>query len=775
MAALAWKGAGNLPAQLDSFIGRRQDMVDLKQAMSSSRLITLVGPGGVGKTRLALQAAAESQRAFKYGAWFVDISAVYEDELLIPTIAEALGLQSRSSRWAPAVLSDQLAGRAMLLVLDNCEYLVHSCAVLVDTLLKACPELKVVATSRQPLEVSGERILRVQPLSVPEPSERVTSVSAVERFDAGRLFVDRAKAAEPRFMVTDENAGAIAELCRRLDGLPLALELAAARVRHLSPQRILERLDERYELLRRDSRATTPRQRSVVSLIAWSYDLCSPEERTLWARLTVFSGSFSVHAAESVCSGDGLSQQNVLDVLARLVDKSIVATQWHAGDVRYRMLETIRDFGREQLVDSAAELTFRRRHRDFFRDVVVESYPVWFSATELQCLSWIRAERDNLRAAVDFSLDDPVDERAAVVLGTALGGEALLTGLLQEGRHWMDRVVKAVREPSVGRATLLWINGRCAAEQGETQAAEQLLGEAVRLAEILNDRHEQAMATTYLGVSRMARGATSEAVDLYDQALELVRDIDDPMARAVTLPRKGVAMYHLGHTAEGMTLCRDAIAISDEHQEQWHNAEALSELANLCWLEQQIGEASSLATEALRINQRFRNARGIVQCIETLAWVAASRNENERAARLLGAADALWRSTDASLPALAAENHDRSAAQARRALGERKYAEAHRAGGESSTSENVAFALREEPSAGDEDARPRGPHLTRREREIMDLLVAGATNREIAAKLVISPRTVEGHVVNLLGKLGFSSRVQVAAWAAEQQARHSHS
>ncbi|WP_433603426.1 ATP-binding protein [Nocardia sp. CA-135953] len=742
--------------------------------MSSSRLVTLVGPGGVGKTRLALQAAAEVQRAFEYGAWFVDISAVREDELLIPTIAEALGLQGRSSRWAPAVLSDQLVGRAMLLVLDNCEQLVDSCAVLVDTLLKACPELKVLATSRQPLEVTGERLLRVQPLSLPEPSERVARASAVERFDAGRLFVDRAKAAEPRFVVTDENVGAIAELCQRLDGLPLALELAAARVRHLSPQQILERLDERYGLLRTDSRSAAPRQRSIVSLIGWSYDLCSLEERTLWARLTVFSGSFSVYAAESVCSGDGLSQQDVLDVLARLVDKSIVATIWHAGDVRYRMLETIRDFGREQLVDSGAELIFRRRHRDFFRDVIADSYPVWFGATQQQSISWNRAERDNLRAAVDFSLNDPVDERSAVILANALGGDALLTGLLQEGRHWMERVLKAVREPTVGRVTLLWIDGRCAAEQGETEAAERLLDEAVRLGGVLGNRHEQAMATTYLGVSRMARGAMREAIDLYDEALMLLRDIADPMGLAVTLSYKGVAVYHLGDAAGGMALCREAIAISDEHQEQWHNAEALSELANLCWLERDIGEAFSLATEALRINRRFCNARGTVQCVETLAWVAASRGEHERAARLLGAADTLWRSTDASLPPLSAENHGWCATEARRALGESKYAEAHKAGREGSMSENVAFALFEERSAGDEDARPQGPQLTRREREIVDLLVEGATNREIAAKFVISPRTVEGHVVNLLGKLGFSSRVQVAAWAAEQHARRNH-
>ncbi|NKY60483.1 ATP-binding protein [Nocardia flavorosea] len=772
MVASVRKGpAGNLPARLDEFVGRHQELADVRQAMESSRLVTLVGPGGVGKTRLAVQVAADLQRAFSHGVWFVDIAPLQDPELLAPTVASVLDLTSRSSRWAPGLLGQQLADRAMLLVLDNCEHLTEACAELAKTLLEAAPYLKILATSRQPLEVRGEHIRGVQPLRVPVEGQEA-DLGELGRCDAVRLFLDRAAAVEPGFVLTTHNAAAVAALCRRLDGLPLALELAAARIRHLSPQQILSRLDGRFQLLRTDSALPAPRQRSLHSLIAWSYDLCTPAERELWTRLTVFSGTFSAAAAEAICSGAILPQEDIFDLLARLVDRSIVTTVRQASEVRYRMLGTLRAFGQDRLAASGDEVRLRQRHSDYFRDRLTGRYPYWFGPGQYETMAWVRVERDNLRSAIDFCLTEPMDARSAAAIASGLGGEALLTGRFGEGRHWIDRVVALLDEDCLERAILLWIAGQCAGHQGDVAAAERLLRRAQQTSERIGARHEQAMATVYLGVLRMSAGAVDEAVELFDFALDsLVRD-DDPLARALLLTRKGKAVYQLGDRATGRRLCRESLALCERHGEYWHRAEALWELANFCWHDGETAEAAALAAESLRLNREFRNPMGIARCTEILAWIAASRAEHVRAARLLGSTDALWRTTDALMDPQSVHDHQQCWDRAVSAMGDRAFRAEFEAGVRAPVADTIAFALGEAPAsnapASGEDVR-----LTPREWEIADLLAGGASNREIASKLVISPRTVEGHVVNILGKLGFSSRVQIAVWMAEHgAARH---
>lgn len=773
MVASARKGpAGNLPARLDEFVGRRKELADVRHAMESSRLVTLVGPGGVGKTRLALQVAADFQRAFPHGVWFVDIAPLPDPELLAPTVASVLDLPTRSSRWAPGLLGEQLADRAMLLVLDNCEHLTEACAELVDTLLKASPYLKILATSRQPLEIRGEHIRSVRPLRVPAEGQEA-DLGELERCDAVRLFLDRAAAVEPGFVLTEDNAAAVATLCRRLDGLPLALELAAARIRHLSPQQILNRLDGRFQLLRTDSALAAPRQRSLHSLIAWSYDLCTSAERELWTRLTVFSGTFSAPAAEAICSGGVLPQEGILDLLARLVDRSIVTTVRQSSEVRYRMLGTLRAFGQERIAAGGDEVRLRQRHRDYFRDRLTAHYPLWFGPGQYETMAWVRAERDNLRAAIEFCLTEPTDPRAAAAIASGLGGEALLTGRLGEGRHWIDRVLAVLDEDCTERAILLWIAGQCAEHQGDFDAADPLIRRSRQTAQRIGAHHEQAMATVFLGVLRMSAGASEEAVELFDDALDsLVHD--DPLALALLLMRKGKAVYHLGDRAAGTRLCRESLAVCEQHGEYWHRAEALWELANLCWHDGETDEAAARAADSLRLNREFRNPTGIARCLEILAWIAEARGQYVRAARLLGSTDALWRTTDALLDPWSASQHQRCRDRAVRELGERVFGAEFEAGTRAPVADNIAFALGEIPAStvrpsGSEDVR-----LTPREWEIADLLARGASNRDIASKLVISLRTVEGHVVNILGKLGFSSRVQVAVWMAEHGAARHH-
>src|SRR3954452_6290680 len=513
MSASGKQPPGNLPAELTSFVGRRAELAGVRQALEAGRLVTLIGAGGVGKTRLAVRAASAARRAFRDGVWLVDAAPLRDDELLAPTIAAALGLQSRAARWAPAVLAEQLAGRAMLLVLDNCEHMGEACAVGVEALLTRCPDRRVLAPSRQPLDIPGENLLAVQPLPAPGYGDRCVAPDVLGRFEAVTLFVERACALEPRFALTQENAAAIAELCYRLDGLPLAVELAAARVRHLSPQQMLDRLDPGYDLLRTRSRVTPPRQRSLRSLVEWSHDLCDEGERRFWARLSVFSGSFSAESAEAVCAGGELPREAVLPTLAALVDKSIVVSEPGDLEVRFRLLEVIRAYGHERLVAAGEEDALRRAHRDHFWAATTEDYLHWFGPDQLRLLRWCRQERDNLRAAIDFSLEDGGGQAAAAGLANALAGEAIINGLHAEGRHWIDKVLAVSGLPDRERATLLWVGASCALQQGDPDGAEPWLEEAIELASRLEERHETAMALAFLGSCRLMQGRLEEALD----------------------------------------------------------------------------------------------------------------------------------------------------------------------------------------------------------------------------------------------------------------------
>ncbi|WP_405136518.1 ATP-binding protein [Nocardia sp. NBC_01388] len=766
MTAADKEVAGHLPAEVTSFAGRRSELMDIKHALSSSRLVTLVGPGGVGKTRLALRAAAAMQRAYPDGVWFVDLAPLQDEELVSSTVAVALNLQETSARWAPSVLGAQLARRTMLLVLDNCEHLSYACAVLVDALLRECPEIRILATSRHTLEVSGERLLTVGPLPMPDPEMFQINAQSALKFDSVALFVDRAHAADPTFELIEDNARTVAELCRRLDGLPLAIELAAARVRHLSVQQILNRMDEPYGLLQSGNKVVAPRQRSLRSLISWSHDLCTADEQSLWARSSVFSGSFTGEAAEAVCSGRGLERASVLDTLAGLVDKSIVFMERHGIDVRYRMLDTIRRFGREQLVSAGEETYFSRAHRDYFRDSTWSRYQEWFGPNQFANMRWISRERDNLRAAIDFSLGNSGELPSGVILAAAVGGAAILAGRAGEGQHWIDRALAAVVEPFPEQAIVLWIGGTCSIQQRDLERADAMLMESRRIATLYNDNPVVALSLALLGSVRLLCGDVEGALAVLDQSSRALGDIDDPMCRAAIALQRGVASYQLGEIEAGIKECQDAIAISESHGEQWHRAEALWTLGVLYRKQGDLAEAVDTLNAALRINREFGNAIGAAFCFEALGCTAVELNEFDRAATLFGASDAIWRIADVRQSSEEVENRELRLIAARNRLGQRKFAEAYRRGERNPISANIAFALG--VAAVPDDTETELSRLTQREREIACFIADGASNREIAARLTISHRTVEGHVEHILAKLGFVSRVQIAAWVTAQ-------
>ncbi len=760
--------AGNLPVILTSFIGRRSEIADVKQALGQSRLVTLVGPGGVGKTRLAVHTAEEVRRAFGDGAWFVDLSPLHDEDLLVSAVARALRLQSRSRAWGPAALARHLADLELLVVLDNCEHVRDACAVLVDALLRACPSLRVLATSRQGLEISGEQLVAVQPLPTPGVEDPL-SPRSLERYDAVALFTERAQAVASGFRVSDENHQAVAALCQRLDGIPLALELAAARLRVLSPQQILERLEAHSDLLRSGNAVAPERHRSMHSLIAWSYDLCSAEERTLWARLGVFPGTFDLEAVEQVCAGDEVPRERVLDLLSGLVDKSILLTAPGADAVRYRMPETIRAFGREQLAAAGEEKELRRRHRDHFANIYGANLP-WFGPRQRQLLSWMRLERDNYRAALTFCLEETGEPVASAVhMVGAIAAETMVRGFLSEGRHWMHRVLELVDEPTPERALLLWVDGWHALNQGDVDGGEPRLEASRDLAERLGDAGNAAVATVFLGMCAMMRDDVEGAFRLYDDAFARMRREREPLGFVMAATRLGFASFLLGDADRAVALCEEAIAESDAHGEKWHKAEALADLSTILWRLGATSRARELAADGLRIQRDFDNAVGTAQFLEILAWIAASEHQHPRAARLLGSADGVWHAIDASLFPQLLGYREETEKTVRRALGARAFETEYRVGLQAPHPDNVAFALDEpEESATPTDSNAVGV-LTRREREIADLVASGLSNRDIAANLVISRRTAEGHVDHILGKLGFTSRVQIAAWVAENR------
>ena len=349
---------GNLPAELTSFVGRRREVARARSLLGGSRLVTITGVGGVGKTRLALRTAAEARRAFRDGVWLVDLASLTDPGLVAQAVGSALGLRYQSTRWPLSILSDYLAGRQILLVLDNCEHLLDACAVLVDVLLRAAADLRILATSRQPLGIDGEQIMQVPTLSVPDP-ECLPPVEAMGQYEAVTLFAERAASVRHDFALTEDNCGPVVLVCRRLGGIPLAVELAARRLRALSVEQLLDRLADRYRLLTADNRAALPRQQTLRALIDWSFNLCSPPEQALWVRVSVFAGEFDVDMAEGVCGGEDLPHADMLDLLTALVDKSIFTAAEAGGRMRYRMLDTIRQYGRDRLAAAGQEAVMR--------------------------------------------------------------------------------------------------------------------------------------------------------------------------------------------------------------------------------------------------------------------------------------------------------------------------------------------------------------------------------------------------------------------------------
>ncbi|WP_137815216.1 ATP-binding protein [Gandjariella thermophila] len=753
--------SGNLPAEVTSFVGRRNEVSEARRLLTQTRLLTLAGPGGVGKTRLGLTVAGQLRRAFPDGVWLVDLAPLADPELLPVAVADALGVRDESGRPLPDVLRAHIADKSLLVVLDNCEHLLEACAELAVTLLRAAPGVRMVATSREPLRVDGEHVFTVPPLAMPEdpdaPSREVMATEAVT------LLAERAEAAVPSFTMRPEDAPTAARIVRALDGLPLAIELAAVQLRALSLEQLLERIDDALGLLAGGMRSGLPRQRTLRAMIDWSFDLCSPEERTLWERLSVFAASFDLDTMERVCGGEGLAGEAV-DLIVGLVDKSIVQREQHGDAVRYRLLETIRQYGRERLAASGTETELRRRHRDWYQGLAARLDAEWYGPHQLDWFRRMRTEHADVRAALDFCLAHPDEAATGLTIACELRVYWHASGSLAEGRHWVRLLLDRHPEPDAVRARGLRTAGLLALYHNDLGGALVATREARELALRLDNPVLIAWSTLAAGFATLLGQDIRTAVPLLEDAVARMRATRDNGGILLSLMVLANALLLLGDEDRAVLLGREAVTFSKSIGESWMRAWLMWVLGIVAWRQGDLRRAAEYERDGIRLKRAFQDGAGIGQCSAVLGWIAAAEGRPERGARLLGAADAVWRRTGSSLYRHLVDLNEKVVAELRSTLGDDGFDAAFAEGTRLTLDEAVCYALEERTRS-----RPRGAEraqdtLTRRETQIAELIAEGLTNKEIAARLVISQRTVETHVEHILTKLGFSSRTQVASW-----------
>jgi non-specific serine/threonine protein kinase len=712
----------NLPAALTSFVGRERELAAIAGLLDSARLLTLTGPGGTGKSRLGLRAAEDMLGRFPDGVWLIELAPLPEPALVVQTVASVLGVREEPDRSLQASLASHLREKRLLLVLDNCEHLIASCAQLADALLRACPQLRILASSREPLGIGGEAIFRVPPLAAPD-DDQTLPIDQLAQMEAVRLFAERARAIQPAFQVTQGNASALAQICRRLDGIPLAIELAAARVRVLTVEQIAARLDDRFRLLSGGSRTALPRHQTLQALIDWSYDLLTDQERVLLRRLAVFVGGWTLEAAEAVCAdpdapvadGRSLQSTDILDLLTRLIDKSLVLVEECNDGLRYRRLEMIRQYTLAKLAASDEADTLRQRHAEYYLALAeADAAPIARDAW----IEKLEAEYDNLRAALAWSQSAAGGAQLGLCLALTVSGFWFGRGYWAEAHSWLQGALahpEAQRDEYTKlRAEALHALGFLSALQGDYATGQRYIAESLKLAEQLNDRLAIGWSKFRQGWLAREQGDAVLARQRLQESLEYYRELDIPWGVAwvlVTLGEVAVmsedaqwakelleeglamqrqldilegiawALNHLGHVAQ---LEGDAERATRLHNQSipLFRASASQNLGNLglAWAFQSLGEtalgtgAPRLARqhleEALSVFHNLGDRMGMAWCLAGLGSAAALDEEPERAVRLWGAAEALRQAIGCRPAPAARATYERLVAEGRAQLGD---------------------------------------------------------------------------------------------------------
>jgi predicted ATPase/DNA-binding CsgD family transcriptional regulator len=771
--------AGQLPADVTTFVGRKAQLAEVKSLLATARLVTLTGFGGVGKTRLALRLAHNLRRGFRHGVRLVSLAPLAEPELLASTVAGALGIRDQSTRPPLDALIEHLQDKDLLLVLDNCEHLVDATGELVGTLLRAAPDLRIIATSRADLNAHGEHVFTVPPLSVPDPAVLESPQAALSNFEAIRLISDRARAA--RFTVTDDNLADLARICQRLDGIPLAIELAAARLKTLPAAEVLRRLDDRFRLLTGgDPRIVPAHHQTLRATVDWSYDLCTDAEQVLWARLSVFAGSFDLAAAEAVATCSSITTPDVLDLLDGLARQSILAVDTSGDRTRYSLEETLRQYGQRRLDELGHTAELRQRHHAYYLNQAVEASTAWFGPGETELLARLGENLPDIRAAMDYCLTQPGTATAGLLLATSLARARFwfFSGTLGEGRMWLRRFVRLTKQdPDELHVAALASGAWLALCQGDHDSAHAIRARYLELA----PRFEHGLAAAAV---RFAEGTRRLLVDAHPDAVTLLRQARDQF---LALGASGDAfMADLFATmAAGFLTDRDtAISASTELLTK---AEAAGAAWSISWAWWAAGlaqlrfgspqRATTLLRGALAQQEAIGDQWGPVWSVEALAWAAAATGDFEYAARLLGAADQMRKLTGVEIAGLVPFAAQRAEAErlVHANLSAQAYTKAHQQGSALTWAETFDLGLRRRSSAR-RPANPTPPsaptpELSRREQEIAALIAEGLSNPDIGAKLIISVRTAERHVSNILTKLGLDNRQQIASWVTERSGR----
>ncbi len=803
---------GLLPAEATSFVGRTAELAGIAALLAAVRMVTVTGPAGVGKTRLSLRAAAAAAGQFPDGVWLADLSAIDDPGLVVPAVAAALGLPEDDAAAQGTALLGYLRGRRLLLVLDTCEHLVDACAAIADTVLRSAPGVTLLTTSRHPLDAPGEHAFPLLPLSAED--------------DAVNLFAQRAAAVVPGFTVTPQNRADIVRLCQRLDGIPLAIELAAVRLRALPLAELVGQLESGIRLLTVSRRGTSPRHQTLRAAVEWSYQLCTPDERALWERLSVFTGTFDVSGAEQVCADDALPRARIVHALVGLVDKSVVLRD-RADPSRYRLLGALREFGADQLAQTTGPERFLDRltarcvamARDFDERFQGRTAGDETEADQVAAFRGLQREYENIGAVLGYALggrepsaamgDPPADlatrGRHGAELAVRLCGYWLISGLLDEGRQWLSRAADLFPEPTAERAWALGARGRLATFEGDLPHALSDINESIRLAVAAGQHAEPAAARgyLYLNLALAFSGQHAEALAAAETARQRLADCGYRAGLARLEAQLALLHQLTGNADLAIQCCDRGLALLGEPKpatdreprelagngtggERWVSG-YLYLASGLALAQRPGGEHASAQAlgRALTAKHELGDVVGTAYAVEALAWLAARREQYERTAWLTGAADQLWNRIGRRLSgvALMEESRQRTVTEARKALGERRYAAAYAHGAELDLDivvRDAACEAGEEAGQRDGDADAvRGPGtatdgcaaLTRREREIAALVASGLSNREIATRLFISKRTVDAHVEHIFGKLEISSRVQLTVLLQERGRR----
>jgi predicted ATPase/DNA-binding CsgD family transcriptional regulator len=795
-------------------------MLEVEFELATARLLTLTGVGGSGKTRFALEVARDLIEAYPDGVWLVGLAPLSEEILVPKAVAEALGVPERPQEPITHTLSEVLRDRQLLLVLDNCEHLLEAAALLVDALLDSCPWVRILATSREALGVEGEARWLVPPLSMPERG-RTPSSEQLEGYESVRLFVERARRRDPAFSLSPHNALTVAEVCRRLEGIPLAIELAAARAGTLSIEQILERLTDSLGLLTGGGRTAVPRQRTLKGTLDWSYNLLSEPERSLFGRLSVFAGGWTLEASEAVGSGEGVEEREVLDLLSGLVEKSLVVARGNdEGGVRYRLLEPVRQYALERLGESGETEAAKRAHARYFLALAEEAEPELLGPREAEWYERLEEEHDNIRAALSWSLEGANPE-----LGLGLAGAIWWFwqrhGHLSEGLRWLDEgLARGAGTSAITRAKALGGIGWLAYGHADLDRVKESATEGLRLStEARLGSHHRALFLELLGIASWQEGDYERATKLAEESINLSREANDMGVLANSLIELGTAsVWRVGGQEQARAYYEEALAISRElgsasilrscldclgasHLIQRDPERALpflEESAALCreagdrtllplvvndlgWVALFGGDldrAEALHKESLALSKELGGSLGTPIFLEGLACDAGAKGEFEKAARLFGAAQVLREAWGVPLEPALRPLEEPYLVGARSQLDESTWSAVWEEGRAMSMEAAFEYALSEgEPStitpssaASVQPTTSASEHtagLTPREVEVLGLVAEGLTSAQVAHRLFLSPRTVHRHLSSIYRKLGVSSRSAATRFALE--------